>query len=91
MKPHAGSAALISEDTILTAAHNLYDKKMRSLNSQFKFYIGADGVAERYYEIENWRFPEEFKTCKSSVVLQYDYAIMKLRRPIFFDQYLPVS
>lgn len=45
----SGSATLISEDTILTAAHNIFDKEQMHQNTAFKFYIGADGVAEEFY------------------------------------------
>ena len=60
MKLHVGSATLIAKDTLLTAAHNVYSKDCNSPNSQFKFYLGADGVGEKYYEVENWRFPKGF-------------------------------
>lgn len=52
-----GSVTLISNNLILTCAHNLYDKLRNSENSDFKFYIGADGVAEEFHEVESWRFP----------------------------------
>ena len=45
----AGSGVLISRDTILTAAHNIFDQMCRVENSGFKFYLGADGVAEEYH------------------------------------------
>lgn len=60
--PGSGSGVLISEDTILTAAHNIFDRKLKADNIGFKFYIGADGEAEEYYEVEDWMYPEEFRT-----------------------------
>lgn len=82
---------LISKDAVLTAAHNIFEKRYNSENTDFKFYLGADGVGEEYYEIEGWRYPDEYKTCKSSAQVAYDYAIMKLKRPIKFDKYLSLS
>lgn len=78
----AGSGVLISRDTILTAAHNIYERSLPAENKNFKFYIGADGVAEEYHEIEAWKYPEEYKTCDKSNKLPHDYAIMKLKKPI---------
>lgn len=86
-----GSGVLISRNIILTAAHNFYDKQRLSENTDFKFYLGADGKAEEYHEVQAWRYPEEFKTCKPSVKLPHDFAIMKLKKPIRFDKYLPIS
>lgn len=59
----SGTGFLISSDIILTAAHNLYSQKTRYEHTDFKLYLGADGVAEHYHEIEAWRYLEEFKTC----------------------------
>jgi V8-like Glu-specific endopeptidase len=59
--PCAGSGVLVSRNLILTAAHNLYDKKTnQELNKKsYRFYLQAeaDGIAKRYYEIDDWRFP----------------------------------
>ena len=48
---HFGSATLISRDTLLTAAHHIYNKKYGSYNSKFKFYLAADGVGDKFYEV----------------------------------------
>ena len=45
----AGSGVLISRDIVLTAAHNPYAKNLKYENKGYKFYLGADGVAEEYY------------------------------------------
>jgi V8-like Glu-specific endopeptidase len=59
--PCAGSGVLVSRNLILTAAHNLYDKNNnQELNKKsYKFYLQAeaDGIAKRFYEIDDWRFP----------------------------------
>jgi V8-like Glu-specific endopeptidase len=54
----AGTATLISPNTILTAAHNVYDKKYSEYSKDFKSYLGACGEVEEYYEIESWRMME---------------------------------
>ena len=82
---------LLSKDTVLTAAHNIFDKKYMSENSDFKLYIGANGLAFEYHEIEVWRYPEEFKACLPIAKLPYDYAIMRLKKPVAFDYFLPLS
>ena len=80
----AGSGVLISRDTVLTAAHNIFDPICNAENSGFKFYLGANGVGEEYHVFDGWKYPEEFKTCPSSSKLPFDYAIMKLKKPIEF-------
>jgi V8-like Glu-specific endopeptidase len=77
-----GSGVLISRDLILTAAHNFYDKDLRKENGGFKFYLGACGTAEKYYELESWRYPAEFTTCPKDDRLEFDYALVKLKQPI---------
>jgi V8-like Glu-specific endopeptidase len=46
-----GSGVLISPNLVLTVAHNIYDRAYNCENEEFKFYLGADGVASSYYEI----------------------------------------
>ena len=46
---HAGSGVLVSKDIILTAAHNIFDKKKMTEHTDFKVYIGACGTAEEYH------------------------------------------
>jgi V8-like Glu-specific endopeptidase len=86
-----GSGVLISRDLILTAAHNLYDKDLRKENEEFKFYLGACGTAEKYYELEDWRYLTEFSTCPTNERLEFDYALIKLKQPIEYKEYLELS
>jgi V8-like Glu-specific endopeptidase len=81
---------LISKNILLTAAHNIYDKKYNCENSNFKFYVGAFGVTDIFYKAEEWRYPERFKTCSNNMKrLQFDYALIKLSEdkdhPIKYD------
>ena len=41
-----GSAVLISENLVLTAAHNVFNRKLKAENGDFRFYIGVEGVTE---------------------------------------------
>jgi hypothetical protein len=86
-----GSGVLISRDLVLTAAHNLYDKDVGKKNEVFKFYIGASGTAEKYYGLEDSRYPSEFKNCPISEKLEFDYALVKLKQPIEYKEYLELS
>jgi V8-like Glu-specific endopeptidase len=86
-----GSAALISPNLILTVAHNIYDKSYQHENDFFKFYLGVDGVAEQFYEVESYRFMSEYKTCPPSSKMENDYALMKLKTPIDFKEYLSLA
>lgn len=38
-----GSGILISQDTVLTVAHNIYNRYIKQKNKQFRFYLGAHG------------------------------------------------
>ena len=57
-QPTAGSGVFISRNLMLTAAHNLYDRREHTENKIFKFYCGASGVAEKSFSIESFRYPQ---------------------------------
>jgi V8-like Glu-specific endopeptidase len=42
-QPGCGSGVLISNNLVLTAAHNIYDKAYECENTGFRFYVGAHG------------------------------------------------
>lgn len=62
----AGSGVLTSKDTLLTAASNIFDKENQAENTDFKIYVGEDGVGEEFYDVEDWKYPREFMTCSLS-------------------------
>lgn len=57
-KMNTGSGVLISRNVVLTTAQNIFNKELNAENTDFKIYIGADGVAEEYQKVEGWRYPE---------------------------------
>jgi hypothetical protein len=57
----------------------------------FKFYLGVNGKAEKYYELEGWRYPPEFTSCSSNERLQFDYALVKLKQPIEYSEFLQLT
>lgn len=86
-----GSGVAISRDLVLTVAHNVYDRKYKGQNDSFKFYIKDGKVAEKYYEIESWKYLPEFENCSSDARIKFDYALLKLKNPLPFDKYIPLS
>ncbi len=40
---------MISKDLIVTAAHNIYNKDSKADNTNFKFYLAANGVISTYF------------------------------------------
>jgi hypothetical protein len=51
----------------------------------FKFFIGANGVAENPYEIEDWRFLPTFLISSKENALKYDYALVKLKETVAYN------
>ncbi len=87
-----GSGTLISPNLVITAAHNVFDRNYQQEYTELKCYLGADGDAEKYYEIESCRYPQEYKSTTSDTTTKYDYAILKLKlkQPLSFKEYLPL-
>jgi hypothetical protein len=91
-----GSGMLISQDLVLTVAHNIYDKE-NSLKSKdksakkllqyemdksvVKFYVGGV-LGERYYEIKDWRYLPEYRSCPVDNRLPFDYALIQLKNNV---------
>jgi hypothetical protein len=48
-------------------------------------------VAEKYYEIESWQYLPEFKDCLPEARIQFDYALLKLKAPLPFHEYVPLT
>jgi V8-like Glu-specific endopeptidase len=61
-----GTAVAISKNLIFTVAHNVYDRNYGCQFENWKFYLGADGEANRdvFHEIEAVKYLPEFKECR---------------------------
>lgn len=79
-KQAAGTGVLISKDIVLTSAHNIFDKKGNTRFVGFKFCLPTNGVADLFYAVEDFRYPPQFETCPQTRKLQFDYALVKLKR-----------
>lgn len=96
-----GSGVLISPNLVLTVAHNIYDLEYGGINCDFKLYFGADGSAEEYFEVESWRYIKKYEDsfdCKEGDPalrhlkrLEFDYALIKLKKRVIHSKYLPLS
>ena len=83
-----GTGILISPDLVLTVAHNIFDRKEKQDRKDLKFCPGQHGPLGKYYECENWYYPETFKSKNSAAD---DYAIIKLAEPTPFKEFLELE
>ena len=75
-----GTGTLISSNIVLTTAHNLYNRNTGEFYYDFKFYPGANGVLEEYYEVEDFFIPGKYVLNPST---SNDYALLKLKEKVF--------
>lgn len=76
-----GTGVLIGPDTILTAAHNVYDIEIGSFAKSITAYPAKSGntnpfgsyEAKDYYILRNYKFAGDW---------EYDIAVIKLKRPV---------
>lgn len=83
-----GTGFLISSDLVLTVAHNIYGNGY--LNTDIRFYPGANGNLEASYKVINQRFPPEWRK-KATSTIENDYALLKLDTKIYLDQYFTLG
>lgn len=53
-----GTGCLISPNIVLTAAHNIYNLRMKAYNKNFLFYLAACGELKNPYVVEAFSVPE---------------------------------
>ena len=56
-----GTGCLISPNIVLTAAHNIYNTRMRAYNKNFLFYLAACGELKNPFSVEAVYVPEGFR------------------------------
>jgi hypothetical protein len=44
----------------------------------FRYYVGGV-LGQKYYEVEDWRYLTEYRTCPDTSKLKADYALIKLK------------
>jgi hypothetical protein len=61
----------------------------------FRVGLGTTEMAEEDYEVEDWRYLDQYITCPDEKSLYFDYALIKLKKRqssiIGFDRFLEVS
>ncbi|OJW49683.1 MAG: hypothetical protein BGO67_04060 [Alphaproteobacteria bacterium 41-28] len=80
---YIGSGTLIGEKYVITAAHNLYDRKSCSIPLSIKFYPGMKGRKTPYVsEAEYIIFHSRYKNLTNNQVKDDDLGIIKLKNPL---------
>jgi hypothetical protein len=46
--------------------------------SMMKFFVG-EVLGEKYYEVADWRYLPEYRSCPRNKKLKLDYALIKLK------------
>jgi hypothetical protein len=46
--------------------------------SMVKFFVG-DVLGQRYYEVADWRYLPEYRSCPANSRFKLDYALIKLK------------
>ena len=87
-----GSGVLISPDLVLTAAHNVWYRKVNQENCDIKFYPQLCGPLKSSpsYSCSVVFYPTKHKKIREPI---FDYALLRLSQPILSkeDDFLPLS
>ena len=82
-----GTGTLISPNLVLTVAHNIFHFITQQTYVDIKFYYRQCGVLDKYHEVDQYFFPEEFKKNNKTA---NDYAILKLKQKIEAEDFIPL-
>ena len=82
-----GTGTLISPNLVFTVAHNIFHFITQQTYVDIKFYYRQCGTLEKYYEVDKYFFPEEFKKNNKT---GNDYAILKLKQKIKAEDFIPL-
>ena len=82
-KKWVGTGYLISGRIVLTAAHNIYNRKLKQRGTKVTFAPGINGKKDKEYEIFEYYYPEEYqKEEKDENAREYDYCVLVLEKDL---------
>ena len=86
-----GTGFLVSNDLILTVAHNFFDTAgIRIKKESISIYPGAFGELKDAYTVEKVYIPEEYYAANKKSY-KFDYALIKLDKKVEMGDFLTLS
>lgn len=85
-----GTGFLIASNLVVTVAHNIYSRELKSFLSDLTFFPAVSGKHNQKggLKVVDWRLPQEYISNEGIDPIKYDFALLKLEANVEGAEFL---